>query len=61
LFALHLVDDGCGIRTVREILGHKDVGTTMIRTHVPHRGGKGVKRPVDVLGALWVGRVVQKW
>jgi len=37
------------IRTAQELLGHKDVRTTMIHTHVLNRGGKGVKGPVDVL------------
>ena len=48
-FAPHFLDDGYDILTVQELLGHKDVRTTMIYTHVLERGGKGVKSPVDVL------------
>jgi site-specific recombinase XerD len=47
---MHLLQSGYDIRTVQELLGHKDVSTTMICSHVLNKGGRAVVSPLDLVG-----------
>jgi integrase len=52
-FATYLLEGGYDIRTVQELMGHKDVATTMVYTHVLNKGGHGIRSPLDGLDRVY--------
>ena len=54
--ATHLLDDGCDIRSVQELLGHRDVSTTMTHAYVLNQGPSAVRSPLDPLATIRKGR-----